>query len=206
MFSGIVEETGQVASFLGGRLEVRARKVLDDLNVSESISVSGVCLTVVARHEGGFSVDVVAETLDRTNLGDLKPGSRVNLERSLRYEGRVGGHIVQGHIDGRARIIAIEPDGNSHRIRFKAAPSIMKFVVEKGFIAIDGVSLTIANRTKTSFSIALIPHTWEITTFGERKVGDLVNVEVDVTAKYVGQMVELYFNDKLSRRRRKGRQ
>lgn len=201
MFTGIVEETGEVASFRGGRLEIRAHKVLDDLTVSESISVAGVCLTVVGLQEGGFAVDVVAETLDRTNLGALKSGSRVNLERSLKYDGRVGGHIVQGHIDGRAEIAAIEPEGNSHRIRFKAGPSIMKFIVEKGFIAIDGVSLTIAGRTKTTFSIALIPHTSKITTFGERRVGDLVNVEVDVTAKYVGQMVELYLKDELSKRR-----
>lgn len=194
MFSGIVEETGTVKAFDGARLEIKATTTLHDLAVSDSISVAGVCLTVVARHEGGFAVDVVPETLGRTNLGQLKPGAHVNLERSLPFGGRIGGHLVQGHIDGQARVIAIEPDGNSLRIGFKAAASIMKFVVEKGFVALDGVSLTIAGRKKTGFSIALIPHTRDITTFGERKVGDLVNVEVDMTAKYVEQLVRAYLS------------
>lgn len=194
MFSGIVEETGKVAAFDGARLEISARKALEDLGVSDSIAVAGVCLTVVARYEGGFAVDVVPETLSRTNFGGLKPAASVNLERSLPLGGRIGGHLVQGHIDGLATVSSIVAEGNSFRIAFKAPPSIMKFVVEKGFIALDGVSLTIAGRTRSGFSIALIPHTREITTFGERRVGDPVNVEVDMTAKYVEQLVQAHLD------------
>jgi riboflavin synthase len=207
VFSGIVEEMGAVARFDGARLEIRARKALEDLQVSESIAVAGVCLTVVARYEGGFAVDVVPETLSRTNLGQLRPGAHVNLERSLALGGRIGGHLVQGHVDGLATITSIDADGNSLRISFKAPASIMKFVVKKGFVALDGVSLTVAGRTKAGFSIALIPHTREITTFGERKVGDTVNVEVDMTAKYVEQLVEAYLGRSIRRasRRESGR-
>jgi riboflavin synthase len=203
LFSGIVEETGTIAAFDGSRLEIRARRALEDLNVSDSIAVAGVCLTVVGRYEGGFAVDVVPETLARTSLGRLKPGSNVNLERSLPFGGRIGGHLVQGHVDGLATITSITAEGNSFRIGFKAPAPIMRFVVEKGFIALDGVSLTIAGRTKTGFSITLIPHTKEITTFGERQVGDVVNVEVDVTAKYVEQLVRAYMDGAKRRVRRR---
>lgn len=199
MFSGIVEETGTVASFDGARLEIKALRALEGLQVSDSIAVAGVCLTVVGRYEGGFAVEVVPETLRRTNLGELGPGDHVNLERSLPYRGRIGGHLVQGHVDGQAAIAAINPEGNSQRISFKAGASIMKFVVEKGFIALDGVSLTVAGRTKSGFSIALIPHTRSMTTFGERTIGDSVNVEVDMTAKYVEQLVKSYL-DRAARR------
>jgi riboflavin synthase len=189
MFSGIVEEMGTVRSFDGVRLEIRARKSLGGLKVSDSIAVAGTCLTVVARTRGGFAAEVVPETLARTNLGDLKPGDHVNLERSLRYGARIGGHLVQGHVDGLATIASVVPEGNSQRITFKAPPPIMDFVIEKGFVALDGVSLTIAGRTSTGFSVALIPHTRKITTFGEKGRGDRINVEVDMTAKYVRQIV-----------------
>jgi riboflavin synthase len=192
MFSGIVEEMGTVRAFDGVRLEIRARKALGNLTVSDSIAIAGTCLTVVARGRGSFVVEVIPETLARTNLGRLTPGDHVNLERSLRYGARIGGHLVQGHVDGLATIASAVSDGNSVRIAFKAPPPIMKFVVEKGFVALDGVSLTVVGRNSTGFSVALIPHTRKITTFGEKRPGDAINVEVDMTAKYVQQIARAY--------------
>jgi riboflavin synthase len=192
MFSGIIEEMGTVHAFDGVRLEIRASKTLGGLNVSDSIAVAGTCLTVVARGTGSFAAEVVPETLTRTNLGRLQPGHHVNLERSLRYGERIGGHLVQGHVDGLATIASVVPDGNSVRATFKAPAPIMKFVVEKGFVALDGASLTVTGRTPTGFSVALIPHTRKITTFGEKGRGDVVNVEVDMTAKYIRQIADAY--------------
>ena len=185
MFSGIVEELGEVAAFDGERLDIKASDVLSDLGVSDSICVSGACLTVIETVEGGFIVEVVPETIERTNFGALKPGSPVNLERPLEYGGRVGGHFVQGHVDGLATIDSISPDGNSLRIWLKADGNIMRYVVEKGFIAIDGISLTVVDVADDGFSVAVIPYTNEHTTLGSRQPGDAVNIEVDMTAKYV---------------------
>lgn len=190
MFSGIVEEVGEVESLDDGRLRIRARLVTGDLSVSDSICVAGACLTVVERDDDGFAVDVVPETVRRTNFGSLKPGSRLNLERSLAYGGRIGGHLVQGHVDGIIDVARVADEGSSTRVWLKADPRIMRYVVEKGFIALDGVSLTIVDRDEESFSIALIPYTQEHTTFGRPRPGDRVNIEVDVTAKYVEQFVE----------------
>lgn len=190
MFTGIVEEVGEVESLNNGRLRIKARLVTGDLSVSESICVAGACLTVVERNDHGFAVDVVPETVRRTNFGVLQPGSRLNLERSLAYGGRIGGHFVQGHVDDVADVVRVANEGSSLRVWLKAAPRIMPYVVEKGFVALDGVSLTVVDRDKDSFSIALIPYTRENTTFGRPRPGDHVNVEVDVTAKYVEQFVE----------------
>lgn len=190
MFSGIVEELGEVVEFDGERLEIRATAVLEDLEVSESINVSGACLTVIESLEGGFVVEVVPETVLRTNFNELTAGGKVNLERSLRFGGRVGGHIVQGHVDGLAAIVSIDDDGNSIRFWLKPPESIMKYIVEKGFIGLDGISLTVVDVTDDSFSVTIIPHTREHTTLGERQPGDNVNIEVDITAKYLEKLTK----------------
>jgi riboflavin synthase len=190
MFSGIVEEVGEVVGFDGERLEIKAAGVIEGLNVSESICVSGACLTVIEAHEGGFVVEVVPETLQRTNLGTLRPGDTINLERSLRFGGPVGGHIVQGHVDGRAEIESIEDDGNSIRIWIRPPESIMRYMVEKGFIALDGISLTVVAVTDSSFSVAIIPYTRDHTTLGEREPGETLNIEVDITAKYIERLAQ----------------
>ena len=192
MFSGIIEEVGTVQSFDGATLVVVADRVLDDLKVSESIMVAGACLTVVNTSGTTFTVETVPETLDRTNFGDLKPGTHVNLERALRYGARVGGHMVQGHVDVVGTVRSIVVDGNSRVIVFTAPENIIENVVEKGFIAVDGTSLTIVGRNADSFSVAIIPFTFDKTTFGERSEGSSVNLETDVTAKYVANLISPY--------------
>ncbi len=192
MFSGIVEEVGKVQSYDLKRMSIKASKVLNDLKVSDSISVAGVCLTVVDLEDGGFVVETVPETVQRSNFGDLKAGAGVNLERALALGDRIGGHMVQGHVDGRGTIAAMTSDGNSSRIRIDCSPELMRYVVEKGFITVDGASLTITETGPSSFGIAIIPFTLEHTTLKERKEGDKVNIEVDVTAKYVERLVAPY--------------
>ncbi len=192
MFSGIIEEVGTVESFDGATLVVAASLVLDDLKVSESIMVAGACLTVVKLSDTTFTVETVPETLHRTSFGDLKSGDHMNLERSLRYGDRVGGHMVQGHVDGVGTARSVITDGNSRVIVFEAPENIIENVVEKGFIAIDGASLTVVDRRSDSFSIAIIPFTLENTTFSELNEGSRVNLETDVTAKYVASLVEPY--------------
>ncbi len=189
MFTGIVEEVGRVEAVRGGRLAIAAELVLGDLSVSESICVNGVCLTVTETTSDGFGVDVVPETLRRSNLGDLDEGDGVNLERALTPDSRMGGHMVQGHVDGTATVAAVEPDGDALMLRFAASPDIMRYVVEKGFIAVDGTSLTIVNCDDESFSITLIPYTRDNTVFGNRRPGDRVNIEVDILAKYVERLM-----------------
>ena len=189
MFSGIVEEIGEIESFRHGRLQITATHVLGDLSISDSVCISGACLTVVERNADSFTVDVVAETLERTNFGMLRPRHKVNLERALKYGGRVGGHLLQGHIDVVAEAIRITDNENSTTIWFKAATRIMRYVVEKGFVAINGVSLTVVNRDEQSFSIAMVPYTRENTNLGSIIATDSVNIEVDVTAKYVEQLI-----------------
>ena len=188
MFTGIVEEVGTVKVMETGRLVIGASEVVSDAKIGDSISVNGACLTVTTHDESSFSVDVVPETLRRTNLGELKAGSPVNLERSMPAYGRFGGHMVQGHVDGTATIRSIESEGDALMIIFDAPPSVMRYVVEKGFIAVDGASLTIVQCDNFSFSITIIPHTQENTVFKSRKVGDSVNIEVDIMAKYVERL------------------
>lgn len=189
MFTGIVEELGVVealqVSEAGGRLSVRAPTVADGLRVDESVATNGVCLTVVAVDGEVFSADLAPETLSRSNLGRLAAGDRVCLERSVTLQTRLGGHLVQGHVDGTAVIVERRPEGIQQSIRFEAPPDIRRYVVPKGFIALDGVSLTIVETDPAGFSIALIPHSASLTTLGFKQVGGLVNVEVDVIAKYV---------------------
>ena len=189
MFTGIIEEVGKVDSVRDGKMSISAALVLQELAVSDSICINGVCLTVTEKAPNSFSVDVVPETLRRSNLGDLQSGDGVNLERSLTPSGRMGGHIVQGHVDGTATVAGIEPDGDALMLRFVAAPDLMRYVVEKGFIAVDGTSLTIVDCDDKAFSITLIPYTRENTVFGSRRIGERVNIEVDILAKYIERLM-----------------
>ncbi len=194
MFTGIVEGMGRVSSVAHGegnrRLTIAADKVLDGMEIGDSIAVNGVCLTAVATAPDMVDVTAVAETLERTNLGSLEQGTLVNLERPMPAAGRFDGHIVQGHVDGVAVVAAIEPEGTSHRIRFTAEPALLRYVVEKGSITVDGVSLTITSVDADSFELVLIPHTLDVTVLGIRRIGDRVNVEVDILAKYVERLLE----------------
>ena len=192
MFSGIVEEVGRLVSFDGARVVVSAGKALKDLKVSDSIALAGTCLTVVERDDETFTVEVVPETLKRTNLGALEPGDGINLEGSLAWGERIGGHLVQGHIDCVVTVDSITPEGNSRIVRFRAPERIMRYVVEKGFVSLDGVSMTVVHRDDESFSVVVIPYTWDNTTFSEREIGGGLNLEADVTAKYIEQLIIPY--------------
>ncbi|HEX2738493.1 MAG TPA: riboflavin synthase [Acidimicrobiia bacterium] len=194
MFTGIVEELGRVKAVIpddgGARIEIEATKVLDDARIGDSIAVNGCCLTVVERADNWWAADAVTETLERSTLGALHAGDPINLERPLRLQDRLGGHIVQGHVDGVgcvAEQVAL-PDGSS-RITIEAPPEVLRYVVEKGSIAVDGISLTVASLAPTRFDIAVIPHTLAVTTLGARRLGARVNIEVDVLAKYVERLL-----------------
>ena len=188
MFTGIVEEVGIVRSSVRDGLTIDARTVMPTLQVGGSISVNGACLTVTVLKPDAFTVDVVPETRRRTNLGSLRPGDSVNLERPLRADGRMDGHIVQGHVDQTGTIAEISADGEALLIRFDAPRQIMRYIVAKGFVAVDGVSLTVVHCDDDGFSVTVIPHTRDHTVFGSRTVGDAVNVEVDILAKYVERL------------------
>ena len=190
MFSGIVEEVGRVRLYDLQRMTVEAKKVLADLRVSDSISVAGVCLTVIETDESSFTVETVPETVTRSNFSAIKPGDGVNLERALSYGDRVGGHMVQGHVDATGSIRTMERDGNSLWIEIACPEDVLKYVVEKGFISVDGASLTVTRVTPDSFFLAIIPFTLDHTTLKEREVGGEVNIEVDVTAKYIERLVQ----------------
>jgi riboflavin synthase len=195
MFTGIVEEIGAVRhtgpNASGLRLEIASSQVAQDLGVDASVNVAGVCLTVVERDTHGFAVDVVGETLSRTTLGRAIRGTRVNLESAATPTTALGGHFVQGHIDETTKLVGRrEEGGGAARLRFALPKSLARYIVMKGFITIDGVSLTVAGLGKTFFEIALIPHTAERTTLGTLASGDLVNIETDVLAKYVERLVK----------------
>jgi riboflavin synthase len=185
MFTGIVEEIGRVRAVPVGGLEVEARTVLEDARLGDSIAVNGVCLTITALGDGWFRVDTVPETLRRTNLGDLAPGDPVNLERPLAAGARLGGHFVQGHVETTATVASVEPDGEALLIRFEVPAGSMRYIVEKGFVALDGISLTVVSRDEHSFSITLIPYTQTNTNLGRRRPGERINLETDILAKYV---------------------
>jgi riboflavin synthase len=195
MFTGIVEGTGTVVALTrsgtgdGARLEVDAPWPPGELAVGDSVAVDGCCLTVVARTPGGFAADLVAETLRRTALGRLTKGARVNLERPLALGGRLGGHLVQGHVDGVGRVLERRAAGESTELRVELPEDLARYVVEKGSIAVDGVSLTVAAVGPDWFTVALVPHTLAATTLGGRGPGDPVHLEVDVVAKYVERLV-----------------
>ncbi len=184
MFTGIVEELGRLRSRDGGRFVFEASTVLSDLGIGDSLNHNGCCLTVVARGEGSYAVDAVDETLSRTNLGDLVPGDPVNLERAVRLADRLGGHLVQGHVDAVGTVVTPAP-----ALQVAAPPSILRYVVEKGSITIDGCSLTVVDVLDDGFTVAIIPHTMAVTTFGGRRCGSRVNLEVDMIAKYVERLL-----------------
>lgn len=193
MFTGIVERVGEILSVTEtetGRRLVVSSAGMDAPNLGASISVNGVCLTALDPENGRFSLDVVPETLSRTNLGELEAGETVNLERAMSAKGRFDGHVVQGHVDGTGSIeeVVRDTDG-SVTMTIVSGQEILRYVVEKGSITVDGVSLTVAGLTDDSFSVALIPHTLEVTTLGLRKSGDVVNLEVDILAKYIERLI-----------------
>src|SRR5919201_1328414 len=193
MFTGLVEEVGTVrhasTTSSGSRLEIASTKVVEDLVVDSSVNVSGACLTVVERDDHHFAVDVVAETLARTTLGTAMRGTRVNLERAATPVTALGGHLMQGHVDATTKLMARkEEGGGAARLRFALPKTLARYLVMKGFVALDGVSLTIAALGRSSFDVALIPHTAERTTLGALREGDLVNLETDVVAKYVERL------------------
>lgn len=185
MFTGIVEEMGTVEALDRGTIRVAAGLALEGSGLGDSISVNGACLTMTALDEGSFEVEVTPETLRKTNLGDLARGDRVNLERPLAYGGRLGGHLVQGHVDGTGRVVSMTPEGNSVIAAFEAPDDLMRYVVVKGFVAVDGASLTVVSKERTVFTVAVIRYTRQQTVLGSRRPGDRVNVEVDILAKYV---------------------
>lgn len=196
MFTGLVEEGGTILGMrpteAGARIVIGARDVLEGLALGDSVAVNGACLTAVEIGPDGFAVDAVAETLRRTTLGGLKEGDRVNLERALVAGGRLDGHIVQGHIDGTGVVRDVRPEGESAIVEIAAGPDQLRYIVEKGSIAVDGVSLTVAGRLPDAFTVALIPHTMRATTLGPQALGRSVNLEVDVLAKYVEALVAPY--------------
>jgi riboflavin synthase len=193
MFTGIVEELGEVTALtdLGDsvRLTVRGPAVVADAAHGDSIAVNGVCLTVVEATSDGFTADVMRETLDRSSLGALATGDPVNLERPMRLDGRLGGHLVQGHVDGTGSIVERSPSEHWELVRISLPRDLARYVVLKGSITVDGVSLTVAAVDDESFSVSLIPTTLELTTLGRKQVGDPVNLEVDVVAKYVERLL-----------------
>lgn len=195
MFTGIIEEQGQIRSVsLGGnsgKISVRAEKVLEGTKVGDSIAVNGVCLTVVLLQKDGFTADVMAETVRRSNLGHLRPGDKVNLERAMEAGGRFGGHIVSGHIDGTGTIVSLRKEENAVWVGIRAEPEIMRLVIEKGSICIDGISLTVAAVGTDNFQVSVIPHTGEETTLLKKQPGDMVNLENDIVGKYVERLMGL---------------
>ena len=188
MFTGIVEEVGKVSSVQPGGLVITAGKVLQGVELGGSIAVNGVCLTVTNFDSDSFSVDIMPETLERTNLGLLSVGGEVNLERPLTPEKQLGGHFVQGHIDDTGRVTSVTWDGTAMLIRVEAPAQVMPYIVKKGFIAVDGVSLTIVDCDAGSFLVSIVDYTREHTILGSKEVGDLVNLEVDIIAKYLERL------------------
>lgn len=193
MFTGIVEEMGTLKSLRKGAssavLEIQAQVVLEDIHIGDSIAVNGVCLTATSFTPTSFTADVMHETLDRSSLAQLRPGSRVNLERAMAANGRFGGHIVAGHVDGVGTILRTRRDDNAIWYTIGAGPEVLRYVVEKGSITIDGISLTVAAVTDTDFSISAIPHTVAVTVLRDRKPGDRVNLETDIIGKYVEKLL-----------------
>lgn len=193
MFTGLIEEVGTLRAVRRGAhsavLSIGAETVLSGLKTGDSVAVNGVCLTVTAQDSGGFTADVMHETLDRSSLAGLGPGSPVNLERAMAADGRFGGHIVAGHVDGVGTIAAIEQDDNAIWFTITAPEQVLRYVVEKGSIAIDGISLTVARVEPDRFAVSVIPHTAAVTLLGRRRVGDRVNLESDIIGKYVERLL-----------------
>lgn len=192
MFTGLIEEQGRVLTApRNGKLSLAAVKVLEGIARGDSISVNGVCLTVSSFSGQGFTADVMPETLHRSNLGELRTGSLVNLERALPATGRFGGHFVSGHIDGVGSLLSVRPEGNALIFSIRAAPELLRGIVEKGSVAIDGISLTVVEVTETLFSASVIPHTAAVTTLAGKRPGDRLNLETDMIGKYVLRALSL---------------
>ena len=194
MFTGIVEEIGTVRAVRRGAhssvLSIGAVRIQNGLKIGDSVAVNGVCLTVCSKDSGGFTADVMHETLNRSSLGGLGPGSHVNLERAMAANGRFGGHIVSGHIDGTGRIAATRRDDNAVWYTVETPAPLLRYIVEKGSITIDGISLTVAAVEQDRFSVSLIPHTAQVTILGEKGPGDTVNLETDIIGKYVEKLLQ----------------
>lgn len=188
MFTGIIEEVGALERLAGGEIAIRAKKVLEDVALGDSIAVNGICLTVTHFDAAHFTADVMPETVRRTSLAELKRGSRVNLERALTLRSRLGGHIVSGHIDGVGTIAAMQEEGNAILLTVRAGADILRYIVEKGSVALDGISLTVARVSAADFTVSLIPHTREITNLREKRVGSRLNIETDILGKYVEKL------------------
>jgi len=188
VFTGIIKEIGKISSVQPGSLIIAASDTIKKLELGGSIAVNGVCLTITNFDTNSFSVDIMPETMERTNLGFLSAGDKVNLELPLTLEGQVGGHLVQGHVDATGRVTSVSGQGEARIVMFEAPPEVMHYIVEQGFIAVDGASLTIVTKTTSSFQVSLVDSTLRHTVLGGRQVGDLVNLEVDIIAKYVEQL------------------
>lgn len=195
MFTGIIEETGKIVSVQKGqkssRLSIEGKLIFDDLKLGDSVAVNGVCLTVSSLSKTIFVADVMSETIARSSLGALKQGSLVNLERAMAANGRFGGHIVSGHIDGTGTVAGIKKDDNAVWITIDTSDKISRYIIDKGSIAIDGISLTVARESKNQFAVSIIPHTGKETTLLQKKPGDTVNLENDLIGKYVERFVGL---------------
>ncbi len=193
MFTGIIEERGRVLKLEmqgpSAKLKIAAFRVLEGTKIGDSIAVNGVCLTVTAMESDWFTADVMAETLRRSSLGNLSSGSSVNLERAMAADGRFGGHFVSGHIDGTGTILKTVADGNATWVYVSARPEILRLIVEKGSVALDGISLTVAKVTSADFAVSIIPHTGEETTLLTKKTGDIINIENDLIGKYVQKLM-----------------
>lgn len=194
MFTGIIEETGRIRQISRGsksvKLTVEASLVLEETKVGDSISTNGICLTVIEMENSSFTVDVMAETLRRSSLNNMTTGSRVNLERALRLSDRLGGHLLSGHVDGLGVIREITTEDIARVIRIDTTPELLKYIVPKGSIAIDGISLTVVDVDEKSFSVSVIPHTATVTTLMEKQPGDAVNLETDMIARYVEKLLK----------------
>jgi len=188
MFTGIVEEIGTIKQASAGQLAIAADKVLEGSQLGDSIAVNGTCLTITRIEKGSFGIEVMPETLRRTNLGQLQSGHKVNLERALSLGARLGGHLVQGHVDATGRVLMLTPEADALKVRYWAPPEVMRYIVSKGFIAVDGVSLTVIDCDVTSFQVSLVGFTRSHTILAQRRPGDLVNLEVDIIAKYVERL------------------
>ena len=188
MFTGIIEEVGTLERLAGGEIAIRAKRVLEDVALGDSIAVNGICLTVTHFDAAHFTADVMPETVRRTSLAELRRGSRVNLERALTLKSRLGGHIVSGHIDGVGTIAAMQEEGNAILLTVRAETGLLRYIVEKGSVALDGISLTVARVSAADFTVSLIPHTREITNLREKRMGSRLNIETDILGKYVEKL------------------
>ena len=198
MFTGIVEEMGNVKKIRHGPysavIEIQAKTILEDAKVGDSIAVNGICLTITTLSGNSFTADIMHETLNRSAFASLKTGSHVNLERAMQADGRFGGHMVAGHIDGIGKIVHVQKDDNAVWFTIQAKSEILQYVVQKGSIAVDGISLTVAKAEKDKFLVSVIPHTVSMTVLGERKEGDIVNLETDIVGKYIEKLLSASFH------------